>query len=112
MTKYTSILCIVIAFFFLSVFVGIRYIPADWVLYLYSILTSDNAIKITLALLPAFIIFSIFDNDYGHSLALIIFMSGQTMFVYVYADQYEISISSQDRKPIKTKYNPYFEQRA
>ena len=49
-------------------------------------------------LIPFLLYLSITEKNFGYSLFLIISMTGQVMFVHVYADNYTIATSPQKEK--------------
>jgi len=103
MKDSSQLICSITAFLFLALFVSIEYLPATWVLQLYIILTSKITVFEMIGFIPVAIFYSIKDKDFGISLLLIIFMTGQTMFVHVYADKYTIATTQQNEKPVKMK---------
>ncbi len=107
MTDKSRIICSITAFLFLALFVSIKYLPATLVLQLYIIATHQVAITTMILLMPIMVYLSITDKDFGYSLLLIIFMAGQVMFEHVYADNYQLAVSSNIEKVKKTKVHHY-----
>jgi len=108
MTDTSRVICSITAFMFLGLFVLVEYLPADFILQLYVILTSFEAILNLIIFIPIVIILSIKNSDFGYALLLIIFMSGQVMFVHVYADNYRVATSSKQefkKKNIQYHYS-------
>ena len=108
MTDTSRVICSITAFTFLAIFILVEHLPADYILQLYVILTSDRAILNLIIFIPIMIILSIKTKDFGYALLLIIIMTGQVMFVHVYADNYTIATSSKQEtttKDIKIHYS-------
>lgn len=98
MTDTSRLICSITAFIFLSLFVLVEYLPANYILERYMILTSERAVLNLISFIPIMIFFSLKTRDFGYSLLLIIVMVGQIMFVHVYADNYTIVTSSNEKK--------------
>lgn len=108
MTDTSRVICSITAFMFLALFVSVEHLPADYILKLYIILTSDRATLNLIIFIPIVIIFSIKTKDFGYALLLIITMTGQVMFIHVYADNYTIATSSKKEttaKDVKIYYS-------
>lgn len=104
MTDTSRIICSITAFIFLAFFLLVEYMPADYILELYILLTSDRAILNMILFMPIMIFLSIKSRDFGFALFLIIFITGQVMFVHVYADNYRIITSFEgEQKTNKTR---------
>jgi len=109
MTDKSRVICSITAFTILAFFMTIKYFPATFILQIYIAVTSEIVIFEMIALAPLLLFFSIKECDFGNILFLIILMTGQIMFVNVYADQYQIEISPQTKKPIEINNNVYYE---
>lgn len=107
MTDQGKIICSITAFSFLGLFISIPYLPANWVLELYVFMTQEVVAVVIISLIPVMIYFGIKDKEWGYALFLIIVMTGQVMFVHVYADNYHIA-KTETPKPLKIHYHAHW----
>lgn len=107
MTDKSRLICSITAFIILAFFMTIEYFPATLILQIYIAVTSEIATIEMIGLIPVAIYFSVNEKDFGNALFLIILITGQIMFVNVYADQYQIDISPQTQEPTNNRY--YYE---
>ena len=102
MTDLSRFICSITAFMFLALFVSIPYLPANLILELYVFFTQKILVLEMITLIPLVIFFGVKDKEWSYALFLIIFMTGQIMFVHVYADNYTIATSKKIEKSQKT----------
>ncbi len=110
MTDKSRVICSITAFTVLAFFMTIEYFPADLILQIYIAVTSEIAIYELIGLAPLMLFFSVKEHDFGYVLLLIILMSGQVLFVNVYADTYQIETSPETQKPVENNrvfYEPW-----
>lgn len=100
MTDTSRLICSITALLLLALFLLVEYLSANFILKLYIVSTSDRAILNMILFIPIMLFLSIKSRDFGFALFLIILITGQVMFVHVYADNYTIATSFE--KNIKT----------
>lgn len=110
MTDTSRLFCAMTAFIFLGLSVSVEYLPATFIIKLYGFFTQKVVVLEMIALIPLVLFWGIKDKDWGYALFLIIFMTGQVIFVNVYADNYSLSKNAVNKKPKKAvdHYYPHW----